>query len=507
MLKSHLFGPLRLSLLAAIGAASTVACGSSVEADDGGNGGAGTGGGGTGNTGTGAGVSVTHCDDASAILQPDGSESGFHECPDGTKYRVAAVACDTTQTGTACVGDEDTTSCLTDADCTGGPNGRCFHGDNNDFGEPTTNCHCSYACGSDADCDEGQVCICAGVSGKSHCASAACETDDDCPSGECALSEYDDGCGTTTSLHCRTPLDECRTAEDCPDDSFGVQCAVEYGAENFACVTQNCAIGRPLLVDGSARATLATERTDWRDVRVTPTIEGLAPEIVLALASRWQDVAAMEHASVASFARFTLQLMALGAPADLLAETQQAASDEIEHARVAYAIASTYAGRPLGPDALDLQNVGIETDRLSVLRGLIEEACVGEAIGVAEALAFADGAKDPVIAEVLSRVAEEEQRHAALAWRALAWMLNGADDQTLALARDTFQNAMATMRRDPIVAGPVSREHGLWSGAQIGEVRRKALDEVVAPCAQALLDAATRRAEPQRVESMTASSV
>ena len=36
-----------------------------------------------------------------------------------------------------------------------------------------------------------------------------------------------------------------------------------------------------------------------------------------------------QHASIASFARVTLQLMALGAPASLLAETQRAAMDEV----------------------------------------------------------------------------------------------------------------------------------------------------------------------------------
>ena len=39
------------------------------------------------------------------------------------------------------------------------------------------------------------------------------------------------------------------------------------------------------------------------------------------LAREWAHIGALEHASVASFARFTLQLMALGAPADLLAES------------------------------------------------------------------------------------------------------------------------------------------------------------------------------------------
>jgi len=483
MIRTHLFRPLRLSLLAAIGAASTAACGSSIEADDdGGSGGAGTG----GTTGTGAGVTFTHCDGAEAILQPDGSESGFNECPDGTKYRVAAVACDTEQNGTACQGDEESTSCLTDADCTGGSNGRCFHTEWAGPAGTTTSCGCSYSCASDADCSEDQVCVCAGVAGRSQCTSATCETNDDCPSSECALSVYDDGCGVTTSLHCRTALDECRTAEDCPGDTFDIQCAVDYDSDRFACVSSNCAIGRPLLVNGRARATQAIARDDWRVVEVSPDTEGLSPEVIEALASRWQEVAAMEHASVASFARFTLQLMALGAPADLLAETQQAATDEIGHARVAYSIASAYAGRPLGPDALDLADVSIETDRAAVLRGLIEEACVGEAIGVAEALAFADAATDPAIAAVLSRIAEEEERHAALAWRALHWMLEGADEEMLTIARQSFARATRDMRHDPIVEGPVAPELGLWSGAQIGSVRRRALDEVVGPCAQAL---------------------
>ncbi|MBT9554900.1 MAG: hypothetical protein IV100_02675, partial [Myxococcales bacterium] len=42
------------------------------------------------------------------------------------------------------------------------------------------------------------------------------------------------------------------------------------------------------------------------------------------LVQRWLSVAALEHASVGSFARFTLQLLAVGAPPDLLLATQQA---------------------------------------------------------------------------------------------------------------------------------------------------------------------------------------
>ncbi|MCA9546694.1 MAG: ferritin-like domain-containing protein, partial [Myxococcales bacterium] len=52
------------------------------------------------------------------------------------------------------------------------------------------------------------------------------------------------------------------------------------------------------------------------------------------LADHWTRQALAEHASVASFARFALHLMAVGAPPDLLVATHQAGLDEIEHARL-----------------------------------------------------------------------------------------------------------------------------------------------------------------------------
>ena len=474
MIHTYVFGSLRLSLLAAIGATTAAGCGGTVEVDG-------------GAAGTGGAASKT-CVGATPILRPNGQDTGFFACPDGTKHRATVATCEPSQSGQACIGDEVYATCLTDADCTDRPWGRCLHGETYGPGGSQTTCGCSYACATDDDCGEGQICACSGVYGESRCIAATCKTNDDCVSGECSLSVYDDGCGTVASLHCRTATDTCRTAGDCPDEGSNVQCAVDNGGTQFSCLTTSCAIGRPLLVDGSARATRAAHRGDWSDGGVRPDVDDLPPEIVSALAARWSDVASMEHASVASFARFTLQLMALGAPSELLAATQQAAADEVEHARLAYAVASGYAGALVGPSGLDVSDVRIETDRTAVLRGLIEEACVGEAIGVAEARAYADAARDPVLATILARIADDEERHAALAWRTLRWMLHGADERTITVARESFDRAMQSMRREPSLQGPVAREHGLWSASEIAALRGRALDEVVAPCARALFD-------------------
>ena len=60
----------------------------------------------------------------------------------------------------------------------------------------------------------------------------------------------------------------------------------------------------------------------------------LSVEVRGALAARWRDNGLAEHASVASFSRHSLQLMALAAPADLVEATHRAAIDEISHAKV-----------------------------------------------------------------------------------------------------------------------------------------------------------------------------
>lgn len=73
-----------------------------------------------------------------------------------------------------------------------------------------------------------------------------------------------------------------------------------------------------------------------------------------AAADFWTRVGLMEHASVAAFSRFSLQLMALGAPSDLLQKSHEAAADEIRHARDAFALAGHYAGRPVGPGVMPM---------------------------------------------------------------------------------------------------------------------------------------------------------
>jgi hypothetical protein len=93
----------------------------------------------------------------------------------------------------------------------------------------------------------------------------------------------------------------------------------------------------------------------------------------------WSSDARMEHASIASFARATLELLAVGAPPALVSATQAASLDEVEHARLCFALASRYSGKELGPGPLAV--VGPRSaDLVRLACDVFVEGCVGETI-------------------------------------------------------------------------------------------------------------------------------
>jgi len=228
-------------------------------------------------------------------------------------------------------------------------------------------------------------------------------------------------------------------------------------------------------------------RQDWADCSNTPDLSSLSFEDRQTLAAAWLEIAALEHASIASFARFSLDLLALGAPPELLLLAQRAAADEIEHARIAYGLASHYGDSSFGPAPLDLSGVLVATDPRVVLAALIEEACVGETLGAAEALSLASIVEDPVLRSLYARIAVDEERHAQLAWRTLQYLLQSADEETKQFAISTFERAIHEASRDIAPRKKTLRAHGLLSSNEIGAIRRNVLRDIVRPCVAALL--------------------
>jgi hypothetical protein len=249
--------------------------------------------------------------------------------------------------------------------------------------------------------------------------------------------------------------------------------------------------GRPFLVQGAALMAEAVRRSDW----ATPAnrrqpIEPVMPELRRALAASWRDAALMEHASIAAFARFSLELLALGAPPDLVRDAAQAMADEQRHAELCFGLASAYGGVPLGPGALDVRSCLSDVSLANVLVTTFLEGCLGETIAAIEARERARRVHDPVVEAALYRIAEDEARHAALAWRFVKWALG----ESAAGLEDALFAALETERERLVAVEPLPRgvsdelafAHGLLPPAERARLRREVLDEIVAPCLAAL---------------------
>jgi len=245
------------------------------------------------------------------------------------------------------------------------------------------------------------------------------------------------------------------------------------------------AIGRPFEVAGRARLAEVANDSGWcSDVEVA--CDDLPAEVTAKLADAWTLTARGEHASVAAFARFVLHLSHLGAPADLVAEATRAMADEIRHARDAFAIASAFAGESVGAGPLDATGALGSLDARDLLRAAVREGCIGETIAAAQASVARDGCTQPAIRAVLDRVAADEQRHATLAWRFARWMVGRDASLREVVAEELARGLQLT---DAAVDEHASTLHayGVLADARMNAVARRVFDDVVLPCAAALL--------------------
>jgi len=406
----------------------------------------------------------------------------------GMVHRGSATKCDPTIEMTACQGDESRFFCKTDDDCKDGPHAKCVHG----VGQIGTYCGCTYSCVDDAECGEGKACVCKGLGtlGAAHsvCAKAACKTDEDCGGSTCGLSTYHNGCSEQVMLACHSREDKCKSTQECRALNGRSSCAVKEGREGekpvWQCTTPSCVIGRPLVVEGSARSSSPRERGDWL-VDVQVEAKDVEETARAAIVSYYAEVAAMEHASVASFARFSLELLALGAPSELVVDAHRAALDEVEHARIAYSIASAFAARQIGPDKLLFATAPFATTISAFVEALVLEGCVGETLGAAEGRELSRGVESEALRALLSHIAADEERHAALAWRTLKWALTAFGEEAKNAALLGFAKAEDLYAHDP-VAGFSLPAYGLVGKLELGALRRETLAFVVAPCRDAL---------------------
>jgi hypothetical protein len=175
--------------------------------------------------------------------------------------------------------------------------------------------------------------------------------------------------------------------------------------------------GRPLREAGELVLAETKPTNDWQPAHVP----ALTPHP--AFGELWLRRALAEHASIATFAELTLELMAHGAPAELLAAAQRAQADELRHALACFGIASALLERQVGPGDYPAAARGVRgRSKAELAVESLRDGVLGEGYA-AELARAATSRAAPELESLFTTIAREEAEHAELGFEVLRWCL------------------------------------------------------------------------------------
>ena len=203
---------------------------------------------------------------------------------------------------------------------------------------------------------------------------------------------------------------------------------------------------------------------------IRPSVSGLSPDTRRARCARpGRSLRRWSIHTIAAFSALSLRLIALGAPPELIGRTHAAALEEVRHAQIAFALASAYADAPLAPARFDEVARLATTSTLAALaRETFVDGCIEETAAAVDAALAATTAEDPdFVANALRSIAEDESRHAELAWAIVAWCVGVEPAITIELrALLAEQLAIASSITTP---GPLARPDPVRRGVDTHE--------------------------------------
>ncbi len=222
--------------------------------------------------------------------------------------------------------------------------------------------------------------------------------------------------------------------------------------------------GRQLRRRGRILLAPVARGTQWTTGSMTLSID---PPSRDALAAQWRENGRTEHASVAAFARLSLDLMALGAPAAMLAAASADAADEVRHTERCFSLARAIDGRDESPGAFpDAARVGARSaSRRLALASLAVDSLIDGALheGVSARVVakLTKRCEAPEIREVLKEIAADEGRHAAHGWDVVEWCL-AEGGSVVAHALVGSLAALPVAMRTPLPEGAVDGSWERW---------------------------------------------
>ncbi len=293
------------------------------------------------------------------------------------------------------------------------------------------------------------------------------------------------------------------TAEGCVDSTTATF-AVAFGCVPYPagpgvrrgdeCCYQHClsspGCGRPFVVGGAARVAEPRPSLAWTRSSDAPPSQPGAPRGA-EIGQEWLRDALAEHASVAAFSAFNLSLLALGAPARLVRASAAATLDEVFHATACFELARHYAGCSLGPGPLEITDLQLSTDLATVAERAFVDGCIGETAAALVARASLDACDSPRVAAVLERIAEDETKHAELAWQFVAWALQRGGEAVGRVLQRALERSATVPEGKACAASeaapPEWHRAGRLSEAERAHILQQTLRDVVRPTLAVLL--------------------
>ncbi|HYO73671.1 MAG TPA: ferritin-like domain-containing protein [Archangium sp.] len=163
-----------------------------------------------------------------------------------------------------------------------------------------------------------------------------------------------------------------------------------------------------------------------------------------ALGRHFASAAHLEAASIKAFLRLREELALHGAEASLQDAALVSALEEVLHTDVSTRLARRFGATPRRPEVAELP-----------LRSLFEvaldnavEGCVRETFGALVAHHQALHARDTEVREAMTRIAEDETRHAELSWAIDRWAREQLPAAERAALREAQREAVATLREE-----------------------------------------------------------
>ena len=351
---------------------------------------------------------------------------------------------------------------------------------------------CVTGCLSDSDCGEGALCECRDPMG--ICVEAHCKDADDCGPESSCIGSW--GAASKPIYTCLSKSASCLSDKDC---EYGQGC--HYQADGSASCGPSAyySVGRPFLIEGTARLAEASHSSnnDWSRSssakldNLKSTAAKLSAHERLSLAQHWTKLALMEHASIAAFARFSLELMALGAPSELLQQTIAAMEDERIHTELCFAVARQFGADKLAASPLDVSGALDELNWQSILKNVILEGCIGETTAALEAKLLSERASEPSLAATLHQIAADEQRHAQLAWSFTKWCIEQHGEAAISICRsaiaEELRNGLSSSSQTSDHQLNITEQFGYMSRTERNELKRAVLSSVVLPCLDQLI--------------------